>query len=93
VLLQFDEKFGLRSENQNKYQDNSRSQENTLESEPRLEDTSDREKVKLKMKESADVPFTKFRTVENYPVPVPRDYPGEISNTLALTHSNIINNR
>ena len=93
VLLQFEEKFGLRNENQNKYQDNSRSQENTLETEPSLEDTSDRGKVSLKMKESGGVPFTKFRTVENYPVPVPRDYPGHFTNTLAATHTKHITNR
>ena len=91
VLLQFEEKFGLRNENQHKYQDNSRSQENTLEGEPRLEDPSDREKVK--MKESGGVPFTKFRTVENYPVPVPRDYPVDITNNLAFTQTNNLNNR
>ena len=90
VLLQFDEKFGMRNENQNKYEDNSRPQESTLEGEPRLEDPSDSEKVK--MKESGGVPLTKFRTVENYPVPVPRDYPVDI-NTLALTKTKSLNNR
>ena len=93
VLLQFDEKFGRRKENPNKYQDNSRSQENTLESEPRLEDTSDRETVKPKLKESGGVPFTKFRTVENYPVPVPRDYPGDFTKTIVSTQTNNLNNR
>ena len=91
VLLQFDEKFGMRNENQNKYEDNSRPQETTLEGEPRLEDPSDSEKVK--MKESGGVPFTKFRTVENYPVPVPRDYPGDFTNTLVSSQTNNINTR
>ena len=90
VLLQFEKQFGIRNENFNNHQEKPRSQEIVEKSHENEAESA--EKVKRKIKDVDDFPKSqyptgKFRSVENYPVPVPRDYPGEFTNTAPINQT------
>ena len=87
VLLQFDEKFGIRNENFLNHPETQRSQEIVEKSSD--SEAESMEKVSRKTQEGdrevvgqVQYPLGQFRNVENYPVPVPRDYPGDFTNNL-----------